>query len=543
MGVGDATRRVLDGALDAVVAMDREGAIVGWNRAAEALFGWARDEVLGRPVREVIVPARDRGAFLDGLRGRSERTLVHRDGRELATEVSATATGEGDCVVVTAFIRDIGERLRAERLRETEHRITRLLATVPGGRELTAACQPILGEGLGWAAVEGYLLDGGELRLIARWGSVAQAPAIELAERARRRGGMVVEPGAMAAPVAIGGTTRGVTVLRDAPERSPRKDEVAVFANITRALEQYGERRLAEMRLERETVALAEVARATRRLSGAASSAEARQALCDAARQVTGASVAFVAEPDPDSGELVVTAMAGEARDTDAAERAYATGEPVFSGDALAQPLTRNDHVLGVLGISWDERVDRTSDTIHLLVGMLADEGAVALSRAEVFTSLVSAARTDPLTGLPNLRGWDEALTRELARARRTGRPFSVALLDIDGFKQINDSGGHQAGDRALREAVSAWMGTVRTSDLIARIGGDEFAVALPDCDREGAQDLGERLRAATPEPCTCSVGAAEWRVGEAAEELLQRADEALYTAKNAGRNRTIAAP
>src|SRR5689334_12303769 len=129
MGGEDASSRVLDGALDAVVATDREGAIVGFNRAAEALFGWARDEVLGRPVREIVVFAGDREVTFGALRGRSERTLVHRDGHELETEISATASTEGDCVVVTAFIRDVGERRRAERLRDTEHQVTRLLAT------------------------------------------------------------------------------------------------------------------------------------------------------------------------------------------------------------------------------------------------------------------------------------------------------------------------------------------------------------------------------------------------------------------------------
>src|SRR3954453_23669047 len=102
MGAEGALRGVLDGALDAVVATDREGVIVGWNRAAEALFGWARHEVLGRPVPALIVPARDREAF-ELIRGRRELTLVHRDGHELATEASVTATGEDDCVVVTAF--------------------------------------------------------------------------------------------------------------------------------------------------------------------------------------------------------------------------------------------------------------------------------------------------------------------------------------------------------------------------------------------------------------------------------------------------------
>src|SRR3954447_3212491 len=525
MGGEGAIKRVLDGALDAVVATDRGGAIVGWNRAAEALFGWARDEVLGRPVHELIVPARDRevfvkrlGAITNGeIRDRHECTLVDRGGREFPVDVGAAATETDGCVIATAFIRDISERKRGERLRENQHRLAQPLVGVRGGRELATASQRVVGEGLRWATVEGYMLDGDdELRLIARWGSEARPPAAELAEKARQRRGLVVEPGALAMPASVAGEIVAVTVLRDAPDRQPRADEIAVLANITRALEQYGERRRAEWRLERETIAVAQVTRATRRLSTATTSAAARQALCDAARQVCKSSIAFLAEPDPQAGddELVITATSGETPSSaglpgrvgpgTAIHRVYATGAPLFIGDAqtdplasndaarlagvrsaLAHPLLRKDQVIGVLGMSWGERVEHASESIDLLVGMLADEGAIALSRAEAYTSLATAARTDPLTGLPNLRGWDEALARELARAGRTGGPFSVALLDIDGFKAINDSGGHQAGDRMLRAAVSAWMGTVRTSDLIARLGGDEFGVALPDCDRD----------------------------------------------------------
>src|SRR3954453_9879296 len=106
MGREDAMRRVLDGALDAVVATDREGAVVGWNRAAEALFGWARDEVLGRPVHELIVPARDRevfvkrlGAITNGeIRPRPECTVVDGGGRDFPVDVGAAATETDGCV-------------------------------------------------------------------------------------------------------------------------------------------------------------------------------------------------------------------------------------------------------------------------------------------------------------------------------------------------------------------------------------------------------------------------------------------------------------
>lgn len=95
---------------------------------------------------------------------------------------------------------------------------------------------------------------------------------------------------------------------------------------------------------------------------------------------------------------------------------------------------------------------------------------------------LARLARSDPLTGLANRRGWDEQLARELARARRSGEALSVALLDLDDFKALNDAHGHQAGDRLLLEAAAAWYGQLRDVDILCRWGGDEFAVLLPAC-------------------------------------------------------------
>ena len=141
-------------------------------------------------------------------------------------------------------------------------------------------------------------------------------------------------------------------------------------------------------------------------------------------------------------------------------------------------------------------------------------------------------ARTDELTGLPNRRAWDEHLHRELARARRSGERFSVALIDLDGFKRYNDTKGHPAGDQLLKEAGVIWPSQIRDSDVLARYGGDEFALLLPGCPPASANDVVERLRSATPRGQTCSAGVAEWDGNELAEDLIARADAALYEAK-----------
>jgi diguanylate cyclase (GGDEF)-like protein len=147
-------------------------------------------------------------------------------------------------------------------------------------------------------------------------------------------------------------------------------------------------------------------------------------------------------------------------------------------------------------------------------------------------------ARRDELTGLPNRRAWNDELPRTLELARRDGGSVTVALLDLDLFKSFNDTYGHPAGDRLLKSASAAWHGTLRKVDLLARYGGEEFIVLLPDADAEQAYQVLERALRATPLGQTFSAGLAVWDGRETSDDLIQRADAALYAAKAAGRNR-----
>lgn len=151
-------------------------------------------------------------------------------------------------------------------------------------------------------------------------------------------------------------------------------------------------------------------------------------------------------------------------------------------------------------------------------------------------------ARTDALTGLPNRRAWDEALVTAVGRASVGGEQLVLAMVDLDEFKRFNDRYGHTAGDSLLRHAAHQWGDVLRGTDVLARYGGEEFAVLLSGCHMEAAVLLLERLRAATPGPETCSVGVAAWMAGESAEELVVRADAALYRAKRQGRDRLVVA-
>jgi diguanylate cyclase len=171
----------------------------------------------------------------------------------------------------------------------------------------------------------------------------------------------------------------------------------------------------------------------------------------------------------------------------------------------------------------------------YLVSWRLSERQAVEISR--LVSRLEGLARTDPLTGVPNRRVWDEELPRELERARRMGTGLCLAMIDLDHFKAYNDRFGHQAGDLVLKEAASAWRAEVRSTDLLARYGGEEFVLLLPACAVDDAAQIVERLRVVTP-LVTCSVGLAAWDFQESPPELIGRADQALYAAKAAGRNR-----
>jgi diguanylate cyclase (GGDEF)-like protein len=159
----------------------------------------------------------------------------------------------------------------------------------------------------------------------------------------------------------------------------------------------------------------------------------------------------------------------------------------------------------------------------------------LAVEKEELADQLDALAHEDWLTGLPNRRAWDQRLAEGLDRAKRTGTPISVALLDVDGLKEVNDSDGHQAGDLVLKTLGAQWAEELRTSDFLARLGGDEFGLILWGCDENSAGELVARLRSTVIE-APWSVGCATWDGSEKGGSLLRRADEALYVNKPARR-------
>ncbi|MCZ2826764.1 MULTISPECIES: GGDEF domain-containing protein [unclassified Modestobacter] len=150
-------------------------------------------------------------------------------------------------------------------------------------------------------------------------------------------------------------------------------------------------------------------------------------------------------------------------------------------------------------------------------------------AHARLNSALRTAAATDPLTGLPNRRSWEAEAGRSLARALRSDEPLTVAVLDLDDFKAVNDRDGHGSGDRLLQQVADHWQSRLRTADLLGRYGGDEFVLCLPATDGPGARELITRLDGG---PIGWSVGTATARAGDSLATLLQRADAELYAGK-----------
>lgn len=193
--------------------------------------------------------------------------------------------------------------------------------------------------------------------------------------------------------------------------------------------------------------------------------------------------------------------------------------------------------------LSWSATLAADEDLIYARATDITELKRVESERENLLAEVAALARSDALTGLPNRRALDEQLPREMARARRAESDLCLAIVDLDRFKDYNDTHGHLAGDEMLRRCAQAWDSELRGEDTIVRFGGEEFLVVLPDTEPELGAEIVERLRAATPPGQTCSAGLACWNLSESAEDLVGRADSALYRAKASGRDRLVQAP
>ena len=226
------------------------------------------------------------------------------------------------------------------------------------------------------------------------------------------------------------------------------------------------------------------------------------------------------------------------------------TDDETYSGEgtlpSAVVPLIFHERLIGALQITAADQTRLWCENEILLLGTVANQAAVAVNHASLFAQIQQQALTDALTGCYNRRSFEMQFDRELSMAKRQHQPLSLIMLDLDRFKQLNDSAGHDAGDGALRKLADCFKQELRGVDSAARFGGDEFALILPQAYPEGAQIIAERLRAQIESiqipgfgKLSASMGIATFPShGETRTELVVAADAALYSAKRSGRNR-----
>ena len=328
------------------------------------------------------------------------------------------------------------------------------------------------------------------------------------------------------------------------------------------------ERKRAEAAERNRSAELEQLAAITRTVAHA-EPGEARRTVCDIAIGLGAASAAMLWEAD-EAGVLHNTCTVGGPRagvtlgpeaTQSVARRAFETERAVFvsdvgqvatmdsrlralfqAGAVLAQPIFEGNRAIGVLGLTWHEALPGLDDRQARLVALLAHEASVAIGKAEAHAELEQLAHTDVLTGLANRRALEDQFALAIATSRRRGEELSVAMIDLDHFKDYNDEHGHPRGDVLLHDAGRAWCERLRETDILARWGGEEFCLLLPDCDEQSAGQILDVLRSRTPDGQSFSAGVAAWRPGLSGGELVARADAALYEAKRQGRARTVLA-
>ena len=321
------------------------------------------------------------------------------------------------------------------------------------------------------------------------------------------------------------------------------------------------EQRLGEVGMRRADSPLARLARTSKELAGLAGLDEVRHAVVRMACEVSGMSSSFLAQRDGD-GQLQIVESIGPlaaafeaipaehvarlAAMVDRVSSCYTAGDlsgrPVAGTETLRAagaievavlPLVSMARRTGILVVAHTSAMHLSTDEIEPLE-LLAAEAGRCLDLASTVAELTFRATRDPLTGLENHSAFHEAL-RDLPSS------FAVAMMDLDGFKTVNDTAGHLTGDRLLREVAAAMQGALRAEDRVYRIGGDEFGAILPGLDGDGACVVGERLCAAAravlaPFGASLSIGITVPLTGEASTAYLDRADRVLYAAKRATR-------
>jgi diguanylate cyclase (GGDEF)-like protein/MYXO-CTERM domain-containing protein len=358
----------------------------------------------------------------------------------------------------------------------------------------------------------------------------------------------------------------GLLVARRRRESSAEERVAEVVASLNARMDELGRELAAALERAEEE---GRRSRIFGELAGSIDLDEVLTRTLEAAGALRGADAALVMLPDPAEGKPIVATIGLSVEE---AERHAITGPPdgrlarsitmnytypqleAEDGDGiihagLAVPMPGEGGALGYLTIFTRQRGREFDDEDVRELESLAVRAGPAIENARRFREARQLADLDALTGLHNRRFFHETLAREVARAHRYDRQLALVVFDLDDFKDVNDKIGHLAGDSVLAEAAERMRSVVRSADIACRVGGDEFAVILPESALEDADQLYRRIQqAVSSRPIGqagrlfLSAGVAELRPQDDPVTFFQRADEALYRAKEAGKGRVVAA-
>jgi diguanylate cyclase (GGDEF)-like protein/PAS domain S-box-containing protein len=521
-------RSIFDSALDAVVTMDAEGKITDWNPMAENIFGWPRSEVVGRLMSDTIIPERYREAHRRGLQHflktgegpvlnkRLELEGLHRDGHEFPIEISIAATRSGSGFVFGAFLRDITERRQAEDA-------VRQLASI-----LNATGDPIMATDL-----KGIVIS---------WNPAAERVyGYKSEEIIGRPASLIIPPERSREFENLERVKRGEPMQEFETVRR-RKDGGLLDVSVNIApLKDTNGRMIAVIGIHRDISSAKRSEQALR-----ASEARYRQIVESAFEGIwlidTRDRTSFLNRRMADMLGYTVEEMMGrpvsDFMDADA-QRQFAANMERRRAGFLPHDVRfrRKDGGVIITSLEASPSYDEAGNYTGSLA-MVTD--ITARSQAE--DALRYQAFHDALTGLPNRLLLAERVAQALEVAGASGHPASLLMLDLDHFKEVNETFGHQAGDGLLQQMGPRLKQQLGESDLLARFAGDQFAVLLPDTDRAKATTMAAKVLDSLDRPfeivgqlfdLAASIGVATFPLdADSVDSLLRRAEIALFVAK-----------
>jgi diguanylate cyclase (GGDEF)-like protein/PAS domain S-box-containing protein len=573
-------RAITDAALDAIVSLDGDGAIIRFNPAAEHTFGLAMRHVLGKRFADILVPLRMRRDYIEKVKAvqrepgrashRTRMLLLRHDGSEFRAEIALTSTDFGESLVSTLHVRDISDLERHEQLlRENALRYRELVDRSPepvlvhrSGALLlvNAACMKLLG-----AQVEEQLLT----RTVAdfiRPDHLAQF--YELANRADSVAGrdshfleqswIALDGSERIVEVAgssldYGGTPAMQVVLRDVTDRKRAEALQSGQNHVLSMIAQASELSAIVDTLCSFVETQAPRCRCTMHLIDGSSPERMTLLAANSFSERFREKEATVLLSDDEGvcgvaayrcAPVIITDIATDPLTRNLA--AFASEEGI--GAAASWPVMgRKGQLLGTLCLYYDHPASPTDDELAL-VALSSDLAGIAIESRLAEERIRFLAHYDELTGLPNRVLFNQMLETALARAKRHGYKLAAFFLDLDRFKNINDTFGHSVGDQVLREIAGRFKNAVRATDQLARMGGDEFFFLIDEIEGpESVTDVTRRVleEASRPffvgtEECqlSASIGVSVYPDdGEDTATLLKNSDIAMYRAKALGKN------